>query len=353
MHDHRIAGGRGLAEEAHGGNLAAARKAFPQAPEPWLDLSTGVNPYSYPIGDLPAEAFTRLPDPVELAGLESAAALAYDACAGFETVAAPGSQAIIAWLPHLLPARRVGVLGFAYAEHARSWRASGAEVTVVDDLAALADKDVAVVVNPNNPDGRLVSADDLRELARVLGERGGQLIVDEAFMDFLPPGASVVPQMPIGGIVALRSFGKTYGLPGLRLGFAIAPEALAGKLRRALGCWPVSGAAVEIGTRALADPAWLGSTRRKLEADAKARDEILAAARLAPLGGGLLFQLVAREDARSLFEGLAKAGIWVRRFDAQPNWLRFGTPNRESDRARLRAALGLGERCGDSLMRGE
>jgi cobalamin biosynthetic protein CobC len=328
----------------HGGNLAAARRAFPHAPEPWLDLSTGVNPYAYPIVDLPVESFTRLPDPAALAELEQAAALAYRAGAGANVIAAPGSQAIINWLPQLVPARRVGILGFTYSEHERAWRAAGAEVSVVGDLGALANKDVAIVVNPNNPDGRLISARDLLALACDLRGNGGLLIVDEAFMDFIGPAGSVIQDMPETGVLALRSFGKAYGLPGLRLGFAVAPEALGTKLRAALGCWPVSGAAIAIGRRAFADVSWLAMARDKLEADAMALDAILAQAGLAPGGGSSLFRLAQAKAAQSRFEDLAEAGIWVRRFDARPNWLRFGIPNCAAHRERLRVALTV--KCG-------
>lgn len=331
-----------LAFGAHGGNLAAARRAFPQAPQPWLDLSTGVNPYAYRFGDLPAECWTHLPDPAALAALETAAALVYRAGAGMDAVAAPGTQAIINWLPHLAPARRVGILGFTYFEHARAWRAAGAEVSIVEDLDALAKKDVAVIVNPNNPDGSLVAARDLRALARELGKTGGLLIVDEAFMDFIDPSESIIPDMADIGVLALRSFGKTYGLPGLRLGFAIAPKALAGKLRAALGCWPVSGAAIAIGAKALADFSWLAATREKLKADVLALDNILAMSGLEPCGNCLLFRLTQAEAARRRFEDLAKAGIWVRRFEARPNWLRFGIPAHAAERERLSVALGVG-----------
>lgn len=281
------------------------------------------------------EAWTRLPDPSALCGLESAAALAYRAPKGAAIVAAPGAQSIIGWLPHLVPGRRVGILGFTYSEHASAWRAGGAEVAIVDDLAELADKDVAIIVNPNNPDGRLVAAQDLRALAADLGGHGGLMIVDEAFVDFLDPAASIVPDMPPTGVVALRSFGKTYGLPGLRLGFAIAPEAFAAKLRAALGCWPVSGAAIAIGSKALADPNWLAATGKKLATDVAALDEILAAAGFDLLGGGPFFRLVAHAGAPGWFQTLAKAGILVRRFDARPSLLRFGIPGREADRSRL------------------
>ncbi len=238
----------------HGGDLSAARLAYPQAPGPWLDLSTGVNPYSYPTGGPPAACLAKLTDLSELRALEEAAAKAYGAPAHAHIVAAPGTQAIINWLPHLFPARRAGILGFTYCEYASRFAAQGAKVTIAAELSALQRQDVAVIVNPNNPDGKLVSVEELLGLAKALGARGGLLIVDEAFVDF-EPGASIVPHLPGCGLLVLRSFGKTYGLPGLRLGFAIAPALIADGLRAALGPWPVSGAAIAIGKKALLDRA--------------------------------------------------------------------------------------------------
>ncbi len=325
----------------HGGDLFAARRTYRQAPEPWLDLSTGINPYAYPFTCPPLASFTRLPEPEALRGLETAARAAYRAPAFAEIVAAPGSQAIINLLPHFVPARRVGILGDTYCEHARSWAASGAELTVVEDLSGLENKDIAIVVNPNNPDGRLAATAHLHALAAVLRKHGGLLIIDEAFVDFLEPGASAVPDIAESVVVVLRSFGKTYGLPGLRLGFAIASKPVAEKLRAALGPWPVSGAAIAIGSTALTDAEWLAATRARLHAGARALDKMLAAAGFAPLGGSPLFRLVRHEDAQGWFERLAKAGILVRRFEARPAWLRFGIAGSDAGRMRLCAALGL------------
>ena len=123
----------------HGGGLDAARRRFPSAPEPWIDLSTGVSPRAYPLPAIAPEAWTRLPDENALAVLEAAAAKAYRAPARIEVVAGAGTQAFIQCLPRLLPARRVATLGFTYAEHAASWRASGARASVAATLDELAD----------------------------------------------------------------------------------------------------------------------------------------------------------------------------------------------------------------------
>jgi cobalamin biosynthesis protein CobC len=330
-----------LIHAGHGGNLLAARRAYPLAPEPWLDLSTGVNPYAYPFGCPPQESLARLPEPEELFSLETAAAKAYQAPIHADVIAAPGTQAIINWLPRLFPARRVGILGFSYCEHARSWANSGAEVAIVEELAGLQDKDIAIVVNPNNPDGRLVSARDLLTLAKTLASHDGLLIADEAFIDFLEPGASAVPDLPLHGALVLRSFGKTFGLPGLRLGFAIASNPIAKKVRSALGPWPVSGLAITIGTKALLDGGWLEATRARLMADADALDAILAAAGFASVGRSPLYRLVEHTGAQGSFERLANAGILVRRFAERPGWLRFGIVASDANRLRLSVALAV------------
>ena len=315
----------------HGGDLAAARLAYPDAPKPWLDLSTGINPIPYPVPPLPPEAWTALPAPAQLAELEAAAALAYGTDPG-RVVAAPGTQALIQWLPRLVAARRVGILGFTYAEHGRVWRDAGAAVETVEDPDDLAGLDVAVVVNPNNPDGRLLAPADLSRLARTVR----LLVVDEAFVDVMPDGASLAPWLPANAVV-LRSFGKVFGLAGVRLGFALAGDLEPG-LRRALGPWAVGGPALAIGSAALTETAWLAGTRARLARDAARLDALLEGHGARILGGTPLFRLVDVET--TWFDGLARRGILTRPFAAQPRWLRFGLPGAGPDWARLERALG-------------
>jgi cobalamin biosynthetic protein CobC len=330
---------RGCTAVYHGGDVAAAKLRFANAPQPWLDLSTGINPVPYPVGELSSEAWTRLPDPASIHSLEAAAALAYGARDPTMAVASPGEQALIQLLPRLIPARRVGILGFTYAEHEACWRSVGAKVETVAEIAALRAFDVAVIVNPNNPDGRLVQPDALLELATALSRQNGLLIVDEAFMDVEDGARSLVPTLPAAGVLVLRSFGKLYGLAGLRLGFAVAPLELASTIRRALGPWAVSGAAIEIGRRALADSRWRRETIFRLAADAARLDALLLGLGFDLIGGSSLFRLVHHVQAPRWFDRLGASGILVRPFPARPNWLRFGLPGSEVDWQRLEAAL--------------
>jgi len=327
----------------HGGNLSAARRSFPNAPEPWIDLSTGINPVPYPLGIIAPSAWTKLPEPCALAELEAAARAAGGAKPSTEIVAAPGTQSLIQWLPRIFPARRVGILGFTYGEHEECWRAAGAQVSTVEALADLIAFDVGVVVNPNNPDGRTFPPDDLAEIAKTLAQRGGLLIVDEAFMDALGRRSSLVPRLPEAGALVLRSFGKIYGLSGLRLGFAVASPQVGGMLRRAIGPWAVSGPAIEIGRRALTDASWLEETVARLTDEAARLDRLLQSAGFEIVGGTPLFRLAQHKRARAFFERLGRAGILSRPFQAKPDWLRFRIPHARAEWERLEAALNTSE----------
>lgn len=309
----------------HGGRLAAARAAFPDAPEPWLDLSTGINPLPYPAPRASQEALTRLPDPEALAALEAAAAAVF----GVEparVAAVPGSEAALRLLPHLMAASSVSVAGDTYGGHAEAWAA--ADALVVD---ASEDADVRVVVNPNNPDGAVTPAETIRAWAE-----DGWLVVDEAFADAAPE-VSVAAQAG-GPLIVLRSFGKFYGLPGLRLGFVVADPYLVSEVRAATGDWPVSVDAIVAGQAAYADMAWAEATRARLANDAARLDALLTSAGLKIVGGTALFRLVTAADADGLFVRLAQAGILVRPFDNSDR-LRFGLPGTSDAWARLEAAL--------------
>ena len=187
-----------------------------------------------------------------------------------------------------------------------------------------------MLCNPNNPDGRRYSRSELADIR-------AWLIVDEAFADL--DGESLVPVLPEDGAVVLRSFGKTYGLAGVRLGFAIAPPKLASRIREAPGPWAVSGPAVHVGTLALADTAWREEAGERLAADARRLDALLGRAGCDVVGGTRLFRTVSHPDAAAVAERLARAGILVRRFAARPDWLRFGIPGQEATWQRLEAAL--------------
>lgn len=304
----------------HGGGLDAAAARWGGARADWLDLSTGINPVAYPVGALPADAWTALPDAGAMDRLLAAARAFWGVPDSAAIIAAPGASALIARLPGLAGAGpvRVAIPGPTYNEHARAFRAAGWQVAGDDPTAP-----VRVVVHPNNPDGRLWVDPDP-------GSRS-LTVIDESFCD-VAPDHSHVALAARPGVIILKSFGKFWGLAGVRLGFAIAhPDTMAAPgqagLADMLGPWPVSGPALAIGAQALADIVWAEATRARLTRDAARLDAMMTARGVQPEGGTTLFRLYRVDDAARWQDRLAQARIWSRVFPYRGDWLRLGLPH--------------------------
>ncbi len=314
---------------------------FPEVPEPWIDLSTGINPHSYPHSPVPASAFARLPEPDDAEELKRLAATSFGAPSLRHITLSPGTQMLMPLLARIAlerGAKSGAVLSPAYAEHARTARMAGLTVTEVENISDLSAHDYAVVVNPNNPDGRVTDRKALVSLAEAMRRRGGLLVVDEAFIE--TGGAeSLANAAGQDALVVLRSFGKFYGMAGVRLGFAIAHPDIAAELEARLGPWAVSGPALHIATQALADREWQSFMRLRLAEEARRMNDLLEKAGLAIAGGTSLFTLVRDHRAAGLFDHLGRHGILVRIFDERPNDMRFGLPAGEEDWQRLEEAL--------------
>ncbi|MFQ6553577.1 threonine-phosphate decarboxylase [Aestuariibius insulae] len=323
----------------HGGNLDAAIHRYGGSRSDWLDLSTGINPVPYPVGDIPADAWTALPDQAATDRLLRAARHVWSVPKSAGIIIAPGASALIARMPDLIDLAGAHIPGPTYNEHAAAFAKTGHHVNDPDGSGAFAD----IYVHPNNPDGRLWEAQDLGRRALT--------IIDESFCDTVPH-LSHIDLTREDGIVLLKSFGKFWGLAGLRLGFAIgAPETLdpaiitdsskktpGRSLTDLLGPWPVSGPALEIGARALEDHDWAKATRTRLAQDAVRLDALLTGGGAKVAGGTTLFRLYEVDDATTWQHRLAEHHIWSRIFPYSKTWLRLGLP--ASDRwDQLQAAL--------------
>jgi len=322
----------------HGGDLAAATARWGRPAGDWLDLSTGINPTPYPLPSLPDWAWSHLPGRAAEAALDTAARQALAVPDTAALIAASGGQALIQQLPWLRSPGPVTILAPTYDEHRRAWAAAGHQVQGATDPATADPTGVLVLVNPNNPDGRIFDRASLVALAARFAAQGGLVVIDEAFADPYPD-QSLCPLAPRGGVI-LRSFGKFYGLAGLRLGLAVTAETtLAEALRARLGPWAVSGPALAIGNAAYADSAWAEATRQALVAASSRLDAVLTGAGFERIGGTVLFTLVRHPKAREWWERLGQQGILVRAFAEQSDWLRFGLPGSTADWNRLEQAL--------------
>lgn len=315
----------------HGGALAAAQRHF--GGNDWIDLSIGINPHRWPGAADMAFDWQHLPDPAALAALEAAAA-SYFGVDPRHVCAVPGSE---------IRLRLVGaMIGGPAAHIAPGYRTHGAMIAgsaAVDPEAARDSRGTLILANPNNPDGRVIDGETMLGLLR---DRDGWLLVDEAFADTDPAHSVAAAVGDDRRLIVFRSFGKFFGLAGVRLGFVIAPPAMITALRDRLGAWPLSAAAIAIGTAAYADHEWIAATRARLPRDAAALDAVLIRHGHQPVGACPLFRLIAVDDARALFERLARRAILTRPFDDQPRWLRIGLPADGDALARLDAALADG-----------
>ncbi|TIP53611.1 MAG: aminotransferase class I/II-fold pyridoxal phosphate-dependent enzyme [Mesorhizobium sp.] len=315
-----------IAAVDHGGSLGRASALFPHAPQPFVDLSTGINPHSYPLFELPATALTRLPEAAQLRELAEIAAAAYGAPSAAHVAAAPGTQILLPRVASLLRPGKALVLGPTYAEHARAAAIAGHAVAEVGDFDELADADLAVLVNPNNPDGRVIEKARLLELAAWLRAKDGLLVVDEAFMDAGPIEHSLAGDVVEGGIVVLRSFGKFFGLAGVRLGFALADQ-----LTTAISYPTARGCHIRA-----PDPQ---PPRGPAARPAARLDALLGRFDVPVVRGTSLFRYLSFAEAPSLFSALGEDGVLVRHFAERPGVLRIGLPGSEPEWQRLESAL--------------
>ena len=327
------------AEIEHGGALDKAVARFGGRPQDWLDLSTGINPEHFPLPELTPEIWNRLPDEGLLRETLRLARIYYGLNENAPIVAAPGTQALIQLVPTLVAPSTVAILGPTYQEHAASFSACGWNVVQCAALDEIPDEAmVAVIVNPNNPDGRVVSKDDLLHLAGKLGARDGLLIVDEAFAD-AHGDISVAACAEDVPMIVLKSFGKFFGLAGVRLGFAIGGMRFVEILQQRLGAWAVSGPALAIASHAFSDAKALSDFRARIDLRRLELSAVLERSGLTEIGGTALFSLVEHPKAQELYARLCQKHILVRKFDYAPRWLRIGLPLDDVALVRFEKAL--------------
>lgn len=312
----------------HGGGIEAARAHFGDSDQPWLDLSTGINPTPWPGAGQIAIDWQRLPEERDLRDLEAAAAAHFD-CDPAHVCALPGTEIGLRLIGELIP----GPARFAapsYRTHGDMF--GGAKPGALDD----ADRGgTLILANPNNPTGHVT-------IRHKLLDWPDWLIVDEAFADCDQTHSVAGDVADDRRLVVFRSFGKFFGLAGLRLGFVLAPRPIIAGFRALMGAWPVSAAAIAIGAAAYRDKAWIDAARRKLSHDAKALDVVLAKHGHQPKGECPLFRLIQTTEVSHLFNNLAHESILTRPFDYAPDWLRLGLPGTPAALDRLDRALSHG-----------
>ncbi|MEH6824387.1 MAG: threonine-phosphate decarboxylase CobD [Motiliproteus sp.] len=332
----------------HGGNLEAAELRFGKPDQGWLDLSTGISPWSFPFSEVPESHWQRLPHTEKT--LESAAANYYQTD---NPLAIPGSQFAIQRLPGLFRRCRVALPRWGYNEHFAAWEAAGHQPLRYDDSDPdrleqqinQGEVDVVLVINPNNPSGQLIPQQRLRRWHQTLAAQGGYLIVDEAFMD-ASPEQSLTPLGPQKGLIVLRSVGKFFGLAGIRLGFLMATEEIRAAIAKERGPWAIPGPSAWVGCQALAATSWQAQQRQRLHGEANKLNQLLRrhlhthASRLVQTAYFTTLFLPPA-PAQAIYQTLGQQGLLIRFFEPQQGLcgLRFGLPATANQWRRLTESL--------------
>jgi len=328
----------------HGGQLNQMAELYQIPTEQWLDLSTGISPTSYPIPEIPQIIWQQLPQPSK--SLLEAAQHYY----GTKNISATsGSQAIIARLPYLFQNHvqenisniDVWLPEVGYKEHEKSWRDAGFNIKQYHQLpscAELTQHAIVVVINPNNPTGKLQQQQTLSALLNKVEALSGWLVVDEAFMDVINPSQSIIHLTENKHLFVLRSVGKFFGLAGIRIGFLSANQHWLEKLRAMSSPWEVNGPAQFITEQALKNQKWQSAQQQTLIALSTQLEALLTATFLKPINKGIereisisgcgLFKTLIHPQAPNLFQSFCRQGLYVRLCD-EKNALRFGIPKQE------------------------
>lgn len=310
----------------HGGALDQAMAQYGGDVQDWLDLSTGINPHHYPITQVEPSSWTQLPQASALDGLLTAASKAYN-CKENQILAVNGTQNIIETLPFIMPKSIIAILSPTYQEHAQNWTKYGHKVMIVDNVKQAMQADHLLIVNPNNPTGKTFTPDELQVLRAYFDAKNGFLIIDEAFID-MTPELSMSEFAGQKGLIILRSFGKFFGLAGVRIGFILAEDEILQKMRMHIGLWDMAGMAIDIATQALNDTVWQQNMRQTLTDEMKSMCQILQQNSFKIIGQTDLFCLVEMSrknlSAYKYFDKLATHHILTRKFMDDDKILRFG-----------------------------
>jgi cobalamin biosynthetic protein CobC len=322
----------------HGGQLHAASQQYNIPLENWLDLSTGISPYPYPLPPVPVKCWQRLPEPND--GLEFAAENYYGSPF---LLPVSGSQEAIQRLPYLFEKeRQVGIIKPAYHSHQQAWQRAGHHVTELSSSEIeqkISELDVLILVNPTNPSTESFTPETVMNWHQKLIKHNGCLIIDEAFMDAMPE-QSVICKTPKPGLIVLRSIGKFFGLAGVRLGFVWAETNILEKLASKQDDWSVSHPARWAGTVALGDTTWQQQQRNKLQRSSERLKLLLENRFQTCVLNTALFTYFQHDQAQSYHQKLAEDGVLVRLFE-DPLALRFGLPASVEQWQCLESALEL------------
>jgi threonine-phosphate decarboxylase len=300
----------------HGGQLRLISKMFGIPQSQLIDFSANINPDGPPAAVMSAlrasldspTTLTEYPD-LEQAELKETIA-SYAGIATTNIVVANGFVPLLEAVLRTLPIRRCFLPVPSFAEYRKTLERANIEIVphVLDagssfnydsDALLAGEHDAVLLANPQNPSGVCHDADAIRDIASKASKRNIYLLLDEAFIDYLPEHSLTTAIGEFANLVVFRSVTKFHGIPGLRVAYAASNPALSASVSANLPPWPISTLASSAVSAALNDQAY--AVRARAE-NLGHRDELqLNLDRLAlqvypSAANFVLFQLPSRVD---------------------------------------------------------
>ncbi len=312
----------------HGGNIHKVLREAANGHEQILDFSANINPIGPPEWFRPLisshlENLVHYPDPEYAEFIKAISE--HTGVAGDRIVVGNGTTELLYLIARVLPAQRALIPVPSYVDYVRAAKLGGLAVTTFSmpealdfalDCAALATAirpgDLVIIANPNNPTGRSVDRDALLALACDFPE--SYFLLDEAFLDFQGHDQSLGDRA--ANVLTLNSMTKFYGVPGLRIGYAILPRPVAQLVRDNQPPWTVNSLAQEFGIMALRDLAYQNKTReicRELRQDLEKELAAVPQLKVYPASANYLFvKILDGREAADLARFCLQRGIMIR-----------------------------------------
>ncbi|WP_318505960.1 threonine-phosphate decarboxylase CobD [Bacillus sp. T3] len=250
----------------HGGDMLTAQKQFGLDSTPLLDYSANINPLGPPPRVMEAlrnelEKIVHYPDPAQRKLKEKLATrfgLAPD-----QLIIGNGAAECMALIILALEPKTVGVIYPCFSEYEKLATAFGASIKacygneeyhfkpdLTDLFSLFKEVDLVFIGHPNNPTGVIYTEEELIAIAIEAEATNTYLVIDEAFIDFLPKNTQVtlLPQLQrYKKLIIVRSMTKFYAIPGLRLGYAVSKPDIIARLQEKQVTWSVNQLALMAG----------------------------------------------------------------------------------------------------------
>jgi threonine-phosphate decarboxylase len=205
--------------------------------------------------------------------------------------------------------------------------------------------DMAFLCNPNNPTGHLISRAEVLRIAEAAKEMKCILVIDEAFIDFVPDESVIRDVQNNPYLIVLRSMTKFYALTGLRIGYGVFHNDLIGRIKEFKEPWTVNNLAQKAAVTAIDDSGYVDETFSLMKKEKEFLEKNFQELNVKYLPSNVNYYLLKTEDAAEMVSELRKKGILVRECSnfkgLDSSYIRAAVKSRKENEILLRELSGL------------